>query len=88
MSRTDVVSVWVVDAPVCAAGALQAFIAGRQAAVTLNDSGGVSTARYSGTTLFATVTPTTSVKRNAVAKFRLIKPDNSRVVMTLVVHIR
>ena len=88
MSRTDVVSVRIVDAPVCAVGAFQAFIAGRQDAVTLNDSGGVSTARCSGTTLLATVTPTTSAKRNAVVKFRLIKPDNSRVVMTLVVHVR
>lgn len=87
MSRTDTAVVSVPGAPVCIPGAFDAFVAGRQDAVTLRDSTGASTARCSGTTLLATVTPTTSAKRNAVIKFRVIRPDNSRVVMTLVVHL-
>lgn len=88
MSRGDVVAVSVPASPVCAVGAFDAFVAGRQDAVTLRDPAGVSTARCSGTTLVATVTPTASAKRNAVVKFRLVRPDNSRVMMTLVVHVR
>jgi hypothetical protein len=88
MSRGDVASVSVPAAPVCIPGAFDAFVAGRQDAVTLRDATGASTARCSGTTLLATVTPTTSRKSNAVVKFRLVRPDNSRVVMTLVVHLR
>ena len=87
MSRTDTAVVSVPAAPVCIPGAFDAFVAGRQDAVTLRDSSGMTTARCSGTTLLATVTPTTSAKRNAVVKFRVIRPDNSRVVMTLVVHL-
>lgn len=87
MSRTDTAAVSVPAAPVCIPGAFDAFVAGRQDAVTLRDSSGMTTARCSGTTLLATVTPTTSAKRNAVVKFRVIRPDNSRVVMTLVVHL-
>lgn len=87
MSRTDTAVVSVPAAPVCIPGAFDAFIAGRQDAVTLRDSTGVSTARCSGTTLLATITPTTSQKRNAVVKFRLVRPDNSKVVLTLVVHL-
>lgn len=87
MSRSDTAVVSIPAAPVCIPGAFDAFIAGRQDAVTLRDATGASTARCSGTTLLATVTPTTSVKRNAVVKFRVIRPDNSRVVMTLVVHL-
>lgn len=88
MSRSDVAVVSVPSSPLCAPGAFDAFVAGRQDAVTLRDAAGASTARCSGTTLLATVTPTTSSKRNAVVKFRLVRPDNSRVVMTLVVHLR
>lgn len=87
MSRSDTAVVSVPAAPVCIPGAFDAFIAGRQDAITLRDSAGVSTARCSGTTLLATITPTASEKRNAVVKFRLVRPDNSRVVLTLVVHL-
>lgn len=88
LARTDVALVSVPAAPVCIPGAFDAFIAGRQDAVTLRDSSGASTARCSGTTLLATITPTASAKRNAVVKFRVIRPDNSRVVLTLVVHLK
>ena len=88
MSRSDVAVVSVPSSPLCAPGAFDAFVAGKQDAVTLRDGSGASTARCSGTTLIATVTPTASSKRNAVVKFRLVRPDNSRVVMTLVVHLR
>lgn len=87
MSRTDTAVVSVPAAPVCIPGAFDAFVAGRQDAITLRDSAGASTARCSGTTLLATITPTASGKRNAVVKFRLVRPDNSRVVLTLVVHL-
>lgn len=87
MSRTDTAVVSVPGAPVCIPGSFGAFVAGRQDAVSLRDSAGISTARCSGTTLHATVTPTTSTKRNAVVTFRVIRPDSSRVVMTLVVHL-
>jgi hypothetical protein len=88
IARGDVVAVSVAASPVCASGAFDAFVVGRQDAVTLRDPAGVITARCSGTTLTATVTPTASAKRNAVVKFRLVRPDNSRVMMTLVVHVR
>lgn len=88
MTRSDVAVVSVPSSPLCAPGAFDAFVAGRQDAVTLRDASGVSTARCSGTTLLATVTPTASPKRNAVVKFRLVRSDNSRVMMTLVVHLR
>jgi hypothetical protein len=88
MSRSDIAAVSVPAAPVCIPGAFDAFVAGRQDAITLRDATGANTARCSGTTLLATVTPTASTKSNAVVKFRLVRPDNSRVVMTLVIHLR
>lgn len=87
MSCSDAAVVGVPVAPVCIPGAIDAVIVGRQDASTLRNSAGASTARCSGTTRLATITPTTSSKRNAVVKFRLVRPDNSRVVLTLVVHL-
>lgn len=83
IKRTDVVYVNIPDSAVCGAGTFSARVAGRQDAVTLSGS-----AMCSGTTLMATVTPTSSKKRNATVKFRLVRTDGSSVVMTLVVHIK
>lgn len=81
IQTTDTVTVNVPASPVCAAGYtdFKAFSPGKQDAVNID------AASCSGTTLTATLSPSTSKKRNAVVKFT--STVGEKVVSTLVVHV-
>jgi hypothetical protein len=89
ITAQDVISVNVPNAPVCTGTTgFVAVVAGRQDAVTLATPGVANSAACNGTTLTATVTPTSSVKKNAVVKFSsTVTATGEKVVQTLVVHV-
>jgi catabolite regulation protein CreA len=89
ITAQDVISVNVLNAPVCTGTTgFVAIVAGRQDAVTLATTGVPNSAVCNGTTLSATVTPTSSAKKNAVVKFSAtVTATGEKVVQTLVVHV-